>query len=210
MGPLGMDAPRPMARTPPGTASRPAVLGPTRPDTWAAMRFGRNPRPAAPRRGDRRDPAPVLAASTPPRTRGRDVAGGDLAARHPKAARARRSTHHLPIPARHRQHRDHRRRPPKTGTHGPRRPEHRHTPLRHTARAAARGRASARPHIAAATDRDHEHAETKARMAIARRRRAGRSKRSSGRGSPRLHQERWPHVRRGLAPALAFALLNAP
>jgi hypothetical protein len=43
----------------------------------------------------------------------------------------------------------------------PRRPADRHTPLRHTARADARDRASARPHIAAATAlRAHEHAAT--------------------------------------------------
>ncbi len=47
-------------------------------------------------------------ASAAARTCDRDVAGGNLADRDPATARARRSRDHLPVPPRHRQHRDHR------------------------------------------------------------------------------------------------------
>jgi Phage integrase family len=62
-------------------------------------------------------------------SRCRDVARGDLAARDPETARACRPRYHVPIFARDRQHRDHRRRPRTPGTDDPRRPANRASSL---------------------------------------------------------------------------------
>lgn len=73
-------------------------------------------------RPDHRPPGPHPPTPQPPqpkppssdtrlRSDHRDVARGDLAARDPATARSRRPRHHLPLPARDRQHRDHCRRP---------------------------------------------------------------------------------------------------
>ncbi len=69
-GPLGVGAPRPVARAQGGAAGRLAVLHRARSDPRAAVRDGRSPRPAAPRRRCGRGPASVRAAPAPARARG--------------------------------------------------------------------------------------------------------------------------------------------
>jgi hypothetical protein len=82
------------------------------------------PRPAAaPCRSGGRAPT-LRAASAASRSRRRDGSRGRVAERHPAAARPRQPRHHLGLPRRHRQRRDHRRRPRAAPAHaaGHRRP----------------------------------------------------------------------------------------
>ena len=142
-GPLGMAAAEPWLelRTALPVGALFCVLrGPT---ARPPVRAGRHPRTAAPRRRRGRRPSPVRAASAAARSRGRDVARGDLADRHPAPARSRRPRDHLAIPARDRQHRDHPSRPPATRTDDPGRSA---TPVRTlTAGGSRRGQRVLRP-----------------------------------------------------------------
>ena len=92
-------------------AGRPAVLRPHRTDPRARLVAGRGPRATAPHRGARRRPATLRAAPAPPRPRRRDGPRGRPADRHPTPARTHQPRHHLDLPPRHRQRRDHRHRP---------------------------------------------------------------------------------------------------
>ena len=63
---------------------------------------------------------PLRATPAPPRPRGRDGARRRPADRHPTPARPQQPRHHLRLPARHRQRRDHRNRPRPTRANGSR------------------------------------------------------------------------------------------
>jgi hypothetical protein len=63
----------------------------------------------------------VSAAPAPPRPRRRDGPRGRVPDRHPTPARPHQPRHHLDLPPRHRQHRDHRHGPRAPRTDGPRR-----------------------------------------------------------------------------------------
>ena len=75
---------------------------------------------AAAHRPRRRSAATLRAAPAAPRPRRRDGARGRAADRHPTPARAHQPRHHLDLPARHRQRRDHRHRPRPPRPDGPR------------------------------------------------------------------------------------------
>jgi len=113
------------------------------PTAGRPLRVCGNPCPVASRLGDGGCATPIRAAPTPPRARRRDVPRRDLADRDPTPARACRPGDHVTVPARDRQHRDHRCRPPTAGTNDPRRSTHR--------------AASLNPHTGAWPAREHGH-----------------------------------------------------
>ena len=101
-------------------AGRAAVLRRQRRHARAAVGGRRRPHRAAPRRPRGRRAATLRAAPAAPRARRRDGPRGRAADRHPAPARAHQPRHHLDLPARHRQHRDHRHRPRPPRADGPR------------------------------------------------------------------------------------------
>ena len=82
-----------------------------RPDARAPLVDRRRTRGAAPHGRRGRGPAPLRAAPAPPRPRRRDGSRRRAADRHPAPARPQQPRHHLRLPPRHRQRRDHRDRP---------------------------------------------------------------------------------------------------
>jgi integrase len=93
------------------------VNGATRGRPWAAAAARTELRRVAREAGVRRR---FVAAPTAPRARRRDGARGRTADRHPTPARPHQPRHHLDLPARDRQRRDHRHRPRPPRAHGPR------------------------------------------------------------------------------------------
>ena len=93
------------------------ITGPTRGRRWSTA-AARNEMRA--RRGRGRSPQALRAAPASPRARRRDGPRRRPADRHPAPARPQQPRHHLDLPPRHRQRRDHRHRPCPTRTHDPR------------------------------------------------------------------------------------------
>ena len=89
-------------------AGRTAVLRRQRRHARAPMGGRRRAIRAATRRPRRRRAATLRAAPTPPRPRRRDGLRGRAADRHLTPTRPHQPRHHLDLPPRHRQHRDHR------------------------------------------------------------------------------------------------------
>jgi len=86
------------------------INGPTRGRPWSPSAVRAELRRTAAAAGVRR-PASLRATSAPPRPRRRDGSRGCAASSDPAAARPQQPRHHLDLPARHRQRRDHRHRP---------------------------------------------------------------------------------------------------
>jgi integrase len=107
----------PGARRAPG---RTAVLRRQRRDAGTTVGGRRRTLRAAPRRPRGRRAATLCATPTAPRARRRDGPRGRAADRHPTPARPHQPRHHLGLPPRHRQHRDHRHRPLTSRADGPR------------------------------------------------------------------------------------------
>jgi integrase len=91
----------------------------TGPDTRTRMVKHRRTRSAPPRRHAGGRTSPLRPAPTAPRARRRNGARRPTADRHPTPARAHQPRRHLDLPPRHRQRRDHRRRPRPTSSHDP-------------------------------------------------------------------------------------------
>ena len=108
------------AERPRRAARRSAVLHPDRTDPRPRLVAGRRPRATAPHRGVCWRPAALRSAPAPPRPRRRDGARGLTADRHPTPARTHQPRHHVDLPPRHRERRDHRHRPRPPRADGPR------------------------------------------------------------------------------------------
>ena len=95
-----------------GRASRrSAVLCPQRPDAWSPVVDRRRSSRVAAHGGHSGCPPTIRPASAAARPRRRDGSRRRAARRHPTAARPQQPRHHLGLPPRHRQRRDHRHRP---------------------------------------------------------------------------------------------------
>ena len=93
------------------------INGTTRGRHWSPRRGTRR---AAAHRRRGRSAAPLRATPAPPRPRRRDGSRRRPADRHPAPTRPQQPRHHLRLPARHRQRRDHRDRPRPTRADDPR------------------------------------------------------------------------------------------
>jgi integrase len=103
-----------------GASCRPLVLCAQRPDAWPPVVDRRRPSRAAAYRSRGRCPPTVRPTSAPARSRRRNGSRRRTARRHPAAARPQQPRHHLGLPPRHRQRRDHRHRahPPRANDPG--------------------------------------------------------------------------------------------
>jgi hypothetical protein len=110
-GRLGLGATAAVAGGPRRAARRPAVVRAYGADPRPRLVAGRRPRATPPHGSACRGPATLRTAPAPPRPRRRDGTRGRPADRHPTPTRPHQPRHHLDLPARHRQRRDHRHRP---------------------------------------------------------------------------------------------------
>jgi hypothetical protein len=115
----GLRAPA-LARATTRTPDRPAVLRHQRPEPWPTLGDCDRTRAAPSHRDHGRCAPPLRATPAPPRPRRGDGARGRAADRHPTPTRPQQPRHHLRLPARNRQRRDHRDRPRATRTDDPR------------------------------------------------------------------------------------------
>jgi hypothetical protein len=110
-GRVGLGAVAAVAGPEAEAAHRSAALRHQRPDAGAPV-VGRGGACRPETNGRRRGSAATFrTASAAPRTRSRDGSRRGTADRHPAPTRAQQSRHHLDLPPRHRQRRDHRHRP---------------------------------------------------------------------------------------------------